>query len=307
MQTGRAVVAPLVTIWLGVCASGGLDLEARNQAAPPSDARLSFEVVSLKRNTEAAFNGVLMLQPGGRVASPAVTARQLILVAYGLEDVQVVGGPSWMAADRFAIDARADASATRPQVRLMVRSLLAERFGLAAHGDRRELPTYALVAANRDGRLGPRLRRSGPECAPITPPPGVPSPPPPPPGPRGVIVPVLPKDPLGDTCGYIAFPGWISARRLQMQQFTIPLTQLVQRSVTDETGLTGPFDLDVTYTPDLQSAGPAPPGAPGPPPPSPDRPSLFTALQEDLGLKLEGRRGLVDVLVIDRLERPAEN
>jgi uncharacterized protein (TIGR03435 family) len=91
-----------------------------------------------------------------------------------------------------------------------------------------------------------------------------------------------------------------------MKGFAATLTQLLRRPVVDETGLTGDYDLDVTYTPD-QSGPVGPPGAPGPPPPSTDAASLFTALQEDLGLKLDSRRGPVDVLVVDRIERPSEN
>ena len=101
-------------------------------------------------------------------------------------------------------------------------------------------------------------------------------------------------------------PGWISARAITMKQFAATLTQLLRRPVVDETALMEDYDLDLTYTPD-QSGPVGPPGAPGPPPPAADAPSLFTALQEDLGLKLDARRGPVDVLVVDRIEKPSEN
>ena len=266
----------------------------------------AFEVASIKRSPDAPFSFPgLMLQPGGRATTPGTNVRQLVLVAYGLQDLQLLGGPSWMASDLYTIDARAGAGATRASVRLMLKALLAERFQLAAHTEQRELPAFSLVLANRDGKLGPRLRRSGPECAPIQAPPGIPPPPPPPPGPGPAFTPVQAQDPLGPTCGYISFPGWISGRRLTMGHFITALTQLTRRPVVDETGLTGEFDLDVTFMPDqpvtLNGAA-APPALA-----QSDRPSLLPALQEDLGLKLEARRRTVDVLVIDRIERPSGN
>ena len=265
-----------------------------------------FEVASVKRNPDAPFSFPgLMLQPGGRVTSPGTSLRQLILVAYGLQDLQLLGGPAWMGGDRFAIDARTGADATRASVRLMLRALLAERFQLAAHAEKRELPSLTLVPANRDGKLGPRLRRAGADCTAPTPPPGVPLPPPPPPGPGGDVTPVLPQDPLGPQCGAISFPGWISGRRMTMAQLVVMLTQVTRRIVVDESGLTGEFDVDITFMPDQPvqlNGGAAPPALS-----QSDRPPLLTAIQEDLGLKLEPRRRDVDVLVIDRVERPTEN
>ena len=265
-----------------------------------------FEVASVKRSPDAPFSfpGV-MLQPSGRATSPGTSARQLILVAYGLQDIQLSGGPSWIGSDLYAIDARAVADATRATVRLMLKSLLAERFQLVAHLEKRELPAFALVLADRNGKLGPRLQRSGPECAPVKAPEGVPLPPPPPPGPGPGFVAVLPQDPLGPTCGFVSFPGWLSGRRLTMGHLVTPLTQLTRRPVVDETGLAGEFDVDVTFMPDQPVALN---GAAAPPSLSQsDRPPLLIAIQEDLGLKLETRRREVDVLVIDRIERPSEN
>jgi uncharacterized protein (TIGR03435 family) len=266
----------------------------------------AFEVASVKRSPDAPFGFPgLMLQPGGRATSPGTSVRQLILVAYGLQDLQLAGGPAWLATDLYAIDARAAEGATRASVRVMLRSLLAERFQLTAHFEKRELPALALVLASRDGKLGPRLQRSGPDCAPVKAPEGVPLPPPPPPGPGPAFVAVLPQDPLGPTCGFVSFPGWLSGRRLTMGHFVGQLMQLTRRPVVDETGLTGDFDLDVTFMPDqpvVLNGAAAPPSLA-----MSDRPSLFTAIQEDLGLKLDPRRRDVDVLVIDRIERPTEN
>jgi uncharacterized protein (TIGR03435 family) len=289
-----------VRILFGLLAAILLAREALSQS--PS---ATFEVASVKRSPDGpiGFPG-LQLQASGRAISPGTSARQLILVAYGLQDLQLVGGPSWLASERYAIDAQAGADATRASVRLMLRSLLAERFQLVAHSEKRELPALSLVLANRDGRLGPRLRRAGPDCAPLTPPPGVPLPPPPPPG-GPSFTPVLPQDPLGPSCGYVSFPGWVSGRRMTMAQLEVALTQLTRRVVVNETGLTGEFDLDLTFMPDQPvrlNGGAAPPSLA-----MADRPALMTAMQEDLGLKLEAQRREIDVLVIDRIERPSEN
>ena len=170
-----------------------------------------------------------MLQPGGRATSPGSSVRQLILTAYGLEDLQLIGGPGWIASDLYAIEARAGEGATRANVRLMLRALLQERFQLAVHSETRDLPAYALTLANRDGRLGKGLRRSGAECAPIAAPPGVPLPPPPPPGPDPQFTAVLPNDPLGPTCGSFRFPAGSPARRITMGHFVQALTALVRR------------------------------------------------------------------------------
>jgi uncharacterized protein (TIGR03435 family) len=286
---------------IGICVAVLAASHALGQSPAPA-----FEVASVKRSpeTRGGFPGVL-LQPSGRATSPGTTARQLILVAYGLQDVQLFGGPSWLANDLYVIEARTTPGATRASVRQMLRSLLVDRFQLVTHVERRELPSLALVLANRDGQLGPRLRRSGPECAPVVPPPGVPLPPPPPPGPESGITPVMAQDPIGPTCGFVSFPGWLSGRRLTMAHLVAPLAQLTRRPVVDQTGLTGDFDVDVTFMPDEPvrlNGGAAPPSLA-----NSDRPSLMTAIQEDLGLKLEPQRREIDVLVIDRIERPSEN
>jgi uncharacterized protein (TIGR03435 family) len=104
-------------------------------------------------------------------------------------------------------------------------------------------------------------------------------------------------------CGAAMAPGWISARSITMKELTRVLAQLLRRPVNDETGLTGEFDLDMLFAPD-SGAG----ALVGPPPTAvADAPSLPTALQDDLGMKLDSRRGPVDVLVVDRIDRPTEN
>jgi uncharacterized protein (TIGR03435 family) len=221
-----------------------------------------------------------------------------------------VNAPDWTAAERFAIEARTSDATSSDTIRLMLRSMLADRFGLTAHMERRELPMFALTMARSDKRLGPKLVASGPECAPIRPPAGIPMPPPPPPPPAGSAGAgstriILPRgdEPRRRRCGSMLAPGWFSARSITMQELTGPLSQLMRRPVVDETGLSGEFDLDMFFQP--EGLGGALTGAP--PATLSDAPALTTALQDDLGLRLDPRRGPVDVLVIDRIERPTEN
>jgi uncharacterized protein (TIGR03435 family) len=217
--------------------------------------------------------------------------------------LQVVGGPEWIDSERYDVIAKAEGRPTMSQVHAMLRTLLTERFALKTHTETRELPICALVLARVDGKLGEKLQPAGPDCRPISVPNGAPKPPPPPGG--GAIGPgALPPDDEGTglRCGALFGPGFVTVRDMPMSRFARDLTMLARRMVVDRTGLTGRFDIDVEFTPEFRPQ--PPPGAPEFPVPAGDGPSLFTALQEQLGLKLESTRGPVDMVVIDHAERP---
>jgi uncharacterized protein (TIGR03435 family) len=239
--------------------------------------------------------------PGGRVNGTNVTAAALIRFAYGLPDFQVSGGPEWLASDRFDVVAKAEGDPPLAEKRLMLRRLLAERFKLAAHTETRELPIYALVLARSDGRLGPQLRRTAADCGRADQP--------------SLDLGVGPSPSDGPPrCGYFGFApgsdfptgrGGLAFRGLTMAGLAKMLVPMVRRSVSDRTGLNGYFDAEF----DFMAEGPPPP----PPPPglpnqnsfgSEPFVSIFTVFPEQLGLKLESRRGPVEVLVIDRAEQP---
>jgi uncharacterized protein (TIGR03435 family) len=274
-----------------------------------TEARPSFDVVSIKPNRTNQGIPLVVFQPGGRMIAANVNIRQVILVAYSIDTLQLVDAPDWTTSERFAIEARTGDSTPTSTIRLMLRSMLAERFNLVAHTERRDLPIVAMTMARPDKRPGPKLVPSGPECRRIRPPEGIPIPPPPPPPPPGAanaapIRIILETDePLRRRCGAMVTPGWMSAGNITMQEFTRPLSQVLRRPVINETGLEGEFDLDVIFSPEGLGGALV-----GPPPASvSDAPSLETALRDDLGIRLESRRGSVEVLVVEKIERPTEN
>ena len=216
--------------------------------------------------------------PGGRVIFTNESLRAVIRDAYGQSDV--LGGPSWVDSDKWDIAATAPPGQPDAPTRLMMQTLLAQRFRLVAHVEQQEQPLYALVVSSSDKRLGVRIHPSAKDC-PIT----------------------------GNTCGTQTSFGQITGSAAELGDMTRTLSRLAGRRVIDRTGLTGRFDFTLTWTPDT-----LPPRAPGTSPDQPvtvngvkidpNGPTLLTAIQEQLGLKLESTKGAVDVLVIDHVDRP---
>jgi len=268
----------------------GLAVCAAAQAPP----RPSFGAASIKAN-RTGFGPVRVSSSPGRFSAVNVSLRVLIRTAYGLPDFKMSGGPSWIDVDRFDVEATADAAAVGQPINAMLQSLLEERFRLTAHMETRELPIYALIIARTDGKLGSQLRKSGEECVPPTIPAGAPPPPPPPPG----------SGARGSQCPSIQGPGVISGRKTTMGRLADAIAGSVGRVVIDRTGLDGTFDLDLQWLPE-RVGGPPAEGRGLTWPGQSDLPSIFTALSEQLGLKLDSRRGPVDVLVIERAEKPSQ-
>jgi uncharacterized protein (TIGR03435 family) len=307
---------PLATLvaatTIGVLAFGAPNLpglRAAQTPAPNAEAP-AFEVASIKQNKSGDGRSFLGNPPGGRFSATNMPLRGLIAFAYAtsqpLPNFRIIGGPSWIDSDRFDINAKASTefqpgtNGPSPQVFLMLKALLAERFKLVAHNETRELPVYDLVMARSDARPGPQLRKSDVDCAALfaSRRGGGPPPPPPQPGERM-------------QCGMLGGIGRVTAGAVNMTQFGALLSRIVNRTVVDKTGLTGNFDIDLTFTPDQPARAP---GAPADQPIrvngvdiDPNGPSLFTALQEQLGLKLDSQKGPVDVVVIDSVDHPTED
>jgi uncharacterized protein (TIGR03435 family) len=288
----QALLAGAVIAAIGAALGGRGTLRAQTAAEPSKPP--AFEVASVKPNTSGDGRVLMMPQPGGRLSLVNVPLKLMIRNAYRLQDFQIVGGPDWMSTARYDVVAKAGTgNPSQEELQLMLRSLLADRFKLTAHPDKREMPTYAMVLARNDGRLGKELKKSDADCAgPVTAPAA-----PPPPG-------QMPR------CGFVLGFGNLKARGSTLAALASSLSTFAGRIVVDQTGLPGGFDVDLTWTPDNlprpQGGGDQPVTVNGTAI-DPNGPSLFTALQEQLGLKLESAKGPVEVLVIDRAEKPAED
>jgi uncharacterized protein (TIGR03435 family) len=266
--------------------------------APPGP--MSFEVASVKQNVSGDQGIRFGMQPGGRFNAVNAPVRELIRFAYLVQNFQIVDAPDWIREDRYDITAKAegDIPPSPPgqlgPMQMMMRSLLADRFKLVVREDTREQPLYALMLNRADGQLGPQLTRSTTDCAAVAAAARGR-------GGRGFALPAPGERPQ---CGFFGGIGQYRAGGMQLSDLARALSGQLQRVVIDRTGLTGAFDLDLTYTPDQLPQGPPPPGAPPLPAIDPNGPSIFTAMQEQLGLKLEATRGPVPVLVVQRIERP---
>jgi uncharacterized protein (TIGR03435 family) len=276
-----------------LAAATAVSASAGAQQAGSGGTSLAFEAASVKPNTSGDLRKSIGPAPGGRFLAANNTLRDLIPFAYGIPQTtagfRIVGGPTWIDEDRFDVTAKVDGTWTPREMSEMLRTLLADRFKLAAHHETRDLPIYTLVAVPGRVRLRPSevdqaacdARRAAIQR-------------------REPVPPITPG--ARPICGAgRSAPGMITAVGSSMDALTSTLSPFVSRVVTNRTGLAGLFDFELKWTPDSI------PQAPADAPPlniDPNGPSIFTALQEQLGLKLESTRGPVDVVVIDRVQRP---
>jgi bla regulator protein blaR1 len=273
------------------------------QSQTPQPPSVAFEVASIKPNKSGDSQLLgLGFRPGGDVfAATNVTVRDLLRAAFSRRafDVrQFAGAPGWIDQERFDIAAKSSGALPRQPDEYIraqasfVRSLLEGRFKLVVHTEQREVLVFALVKANRNGTLGPKLVPSTVDCAalfaarakgeaPLTTPGKVPM------------------------CTIAPLPGHLRASAVMMSQFAGALSYNAGREVVDQTGLSGAYDIDLQWTPELGFS--ARDTDAGLPPPPPDAPSFFTALQQQLGLKVESQKDSIEVIVIDHVERPTED
>ena len=265
--------------------------------APDPNAVLTYEAASVKPNKSGVQGSSIRRFPGGRLQATNMPLRALITFAYQLQPFQLVEDPGWIRNETFDIVAKMEGdpppvmpgSGPDPHM-VAMRTLLAERFKLAVHRETRQMDIYELVLARPDGKLGPALKPTTQDCAAMMaaarggPPPG------PAPGPNSPVV-----------CGMRGLPGRLVAGAMPMAQLASNLSGQVQRIVVDRTGLSGGWDFEITFAPE-RPLNP-PPGVEFPAA-DPNAPSLFTAMQEQLGLKLQSTKGPVEVLVVERVEQP---
>jgi uncharacterized protein (TIGR03435 family) len=245
----------------------------------------SFEVASIKPNNSGRDDVLISATGTGRLSTVGTTVKWLIGMAYRVRDFQVSGGPSWVSNDRFDIEARAENGLPVQPGRegLLLRSLLADRFQLKVRSETKELPIYELLVAKSGSKLVavPEPKRRGP------------GEPPPPPGPSGMPAPG----------GFLVRIGQMRGSAVRIGNLVDALSRQMSRTVVDETGLTGFFDIHLEWTPDNNVGAGQTTEAPS----APYGPSIFTALQEQLGLRLDSSKGPVEVIIIDSVERPSEN
>jgi len=267
----------------------------------PSVAAETFEVASVRPNTSGYGERSIGFQQGGRFRARNMTVRGIIAAAYGapqpLPLFRVIGGPGWIDSDRYDVEAIATSDAALSLIppwpsrgQAMLRALMMERFKLSARQETRDVPAYDLMLANKDRALGRGLKEStGADCV----------------DPKAAAAGRAGTEPP-ITCGGFRFtpPERRSARYLTMDELArFIMLNVVERPVINRTGLSGHFSIELDYTRTLSTPsvdrGAADPSAAGT--------SIFTALPEQLGLKLESTKAPLDVVVIDAIDRPTAN
>jgi uncharacterized protein (TIGR03435 family) len=251
-------------------------------AQTDSAIRPEFEVASIRPSQPDTPPSFGVGNGGG--GGTNVTLKTLIAFAYQLQEYRILGGPGWISSDRFNIEARAADPKTPPeQLKLMLQSLFADRFQLELHREIRQSNVYNLVVA----KSGPKIKLSADQTSPDV---NGPSP-------QGA----------GPNHGAIRLgAGSMIGNAAPLPRFANLLSQRLDRIVIDKTNLPGRFDIRLRWTPDVGENPLSPTGVPLPAEPG-DAPSIFVAIEEQLGLKLEAAKGPVEFLVIDHVEKPSGN
>jgi len=297
MSRGEIVKsASLVVLALGVIA---ISIFAQTPAGP----KPTFEVATVKPADPGQRGSSIMNQPGGRMVIRGMPLRGLLTFAYRVRDFQISGGPGWVGTDRWDIEARAEEGSITPPpgppnpnkpdpMAIRLQSLLEARFELQVHRETKEQPVYELSIA----KSGSKIKLSE-DQTPYRPPERGAGPPPP--MQPGAAMPRFSMR-VGN--------GNLEAVSMDIPNIVQTLSSILRRTVVDKTGLAGLYDVKLTWTPDVSAGGGPPlPGGNEPPPSDPNGPSIFTAIQEQLGLKLDSAKGPVEVLMIDSVQKPTEN
>jgi uncharacterized protein (TIGR03435 family) len=256
---------------------GAVALSAQQVQPSAPSAAASFELTSVKRNISEDGRTSTRAQPNGGWSATNARLRAVIARAYEVREFQIEGAPDWVNSDRFDIVARGPEGTPASQRFAMLRAMLADRFKLVTHVETREQPLYVLTLARSDGRLGPQLKTSTLPCA-------------------GQTTPQPGSDCGVDTTTESGF-GTMSAKGVPMDNIAAVLANFaVNRTVVNRTGLQGWFDAELRFA--TEGAALAVTNR------SDDTSSIFTAVQEQLGLKLQSDRGAVPFIVIDSVQQP---
>jgi uncharacterized protein (TIGR03435 family) len=236
----------------------------------PLNADPAYEVVTIKLSDPNSGQSGFQTR-GHRVLAVNETMNDLISFSYGIHIRQIADGPSWFATERYYIEGVPDIAGepNLKQFRSMMQKLLADRFGLQVHTERRELSVYALTV----GKSGPKMTKSA-------------------------------GNPDGPPNDDVSRSAWMEETDTTMAEFSKALQFVLDKPVVDQTGLTGRWDFRFQWTPDeSQFGGMVPPPSNNPNSP----PGMFTAIQEQIGLKLESVKALAEMLVVDHVTKPSPN
>jgi uncharacterized protein (TIGR03435 family) len=258
-------------------------LSSAAMAQTPAGAQ--FDVVSIKPNTDGPASSGFRNLPDGSMIMVNSPISSLVGSASPVPVREVEGLPSWANTERYDITTKPPAGSTQEQRSEMMRNMFADRLKLAGHIEQREHTVYALVVARSDGRLGPDLKKSTLDCTP----PSSPDPPP-----RG---PLSPAD-FQNRCGMMMGRGTIVSGGIQLDRLVLSLRGFAGGTVFNRTGLDGFYALTLRFALPGSAATQASPD---------DPPEFFTAIQEQLGLKLQPEKAMEPVFVIDHIERPTPN
>jgi uncharacterized protein (TIGR03435 family) len=249
----------------------------------------AFEAVSIKPNVTASDRVDFGPPAGARFTATNVSLRMLIMRAYKVKNFEVSGGPGWMNSDRYDVaTSTAEGNISEAQFKLMLQSLLADRFQVRVHRETKQMPVYVLLPAKN----GTRLPQAAEACIE-----------------HDAPQPSTPMIPCG---GFFMDAGRLEGRRVSMATFVTALSNFLGRPVLDKTGYIGAFDLNLEFT--FEGIAGFNGGGFGAPSLLADagnvdssKPTIFTAIQQQLGLRLESQKGLAEILVIDHAEKPSEN
>jgi uncharacterized protein (TIGR03435 family) len=250
-----------------------------------SPAPAEFEIVSIKRNMSGPIGSDMRTLPDGSQRIVNVPIRNFIVAASPAATREVFGLPAWAFTERYDVTVKPPAGSTIHQRDQMWRAMFADRMKLVAHVEQRERDVYSLVVARPDGTLGPNLKPSTVDC-----------------GSAGALPPSPNQRPAAtkdapDPCGVLMMPGKLVDSSMSLDGVASFLYGPVGGEVEDDTGLTGLYSVTLTFSP--RETGVRNDGD--------NAPDIFTALQEQLGLKLLHRKRMMPVFVIDHIERPSKN
>jgi uncharacterized protein (TIGR03435 family) len=237
------------------------------QSPPPGPV---FEVATIKP-TDPSFGGILMSLAGGRFSATGFTLKDLIAFAYAVDDVQISGGPNWFATDRYDVMGKPETKGrlSRDVARVMLRALLSDRFQLKVHFETKEMPVYVLTVEKNGSKMKPRTNGDG-----------------------------------GETTRLTFHGAEATGRNVSAGTLAEELQAMVlDRPVLDKTGLTANFDFSLRWRPESGQFGGTGASVAG----DPNDPDIFTAVREQLGLKLESRKDPAKIIAVDAAMRPSDN